>query len=154
MSYKSVVLVLLMCGASLQGVSAKIYSWQDQDGVMHFGEQIPTQYLNPTAPQAAQTIVPVAQPMISREHCQQAIANGHYGLQLLHKDLTENINRGVINQREYTQAAVRFAGFNAKLTMALCATAKAVERDFYLCNADFQNHTLICFDKYEKNNAG
>jgi len=45
MNYKLISFFLLLSVCSLS-VQAKMYKWEDEDGNVHFGDRIPTQYLN------------------------------------------------------------------------------------------------------------
>lgn len=158
MTYKWAA-VLLIC-VQQGSVSAKVYRWTDEQGVTHFGQQLPAGYNDLREPKTIKKeplpvneSVPVSDPSRVSLNCEQAVSNGRYSLALMHKTANDNFTRGTINEQALAASTDRADLFINKLSIAQCEQSTGFNRAFYACAENYKNHILYCVEQFEASEA-
>lgn len=80
-------------------------------------------------------------------NCSAALSNANWQFETMFAQGKRNLDNGSITQAQYTQATTALQRARDEVSLSRCQSATGVERSFYECMSNDQNHLVGCGTK-------
>jgi hypothetical protein len=149
--------------------AAEVYKWTDAEGKVHFSATPPAKKAKTVEVKQYGSESPSSYKMTEEDkkewgdayknqllkvddsetplNCSTALSNANWQFETLFAQGKRNLDNGSITQAQYTQATTALQRARDEVSLSRCQSATGVERAFYECMSNDQNHLVGCGTK-------
>jgi len=147
----------------------EVYKWTDAEGKVHFSATPPKEKTKTVEIKKYGSESPSAYKMSEEDkkewddaytkqllkvddskaplNCSAALSNANWQFETLFTQGKRNLENGAITQEQYTKATSALQKARDEVSFSRCQSATGVERSFYECMSNDQNHLVGCGTK-------
>lgn len=154
--------------------AGEVYKWTDAQGKVHFSATPPAEKTKTVEVKQYGTASPSTYKMTEEDkkewgdaykkqllkvdntktslNCTSALNNANWQFETMFAQGKRNLDNGSITQAQYTQATTALQRARDEVSLSRCQSATGVERSFYECMSNDQNHLVGCGTKNKFSN--